>query len=153
MLSGRGIGIIFGFFLIMVSIWIIVDSYRLSVGNLKDPGPGFLPFFAGILMLILVFVNLKKTSVYSPKADGAFSSYKNLMRVIYTLTVAIITAVFFETLGYFVMGAFFLIMLMKVVNNEKWVRTLIITMFAMFMSYLIFIYILEVQLPSVPFGK
>jgi len=104
-------------------------------------------------MLILVLVNLKKTFLSSKKADGGISSYKNLMRVVSTLAVAIITAVLFENLGYFVMGVFFLIMLMKVVNNEKWVRTLMITVFAMVMSYLIFIYILDVQLPSGPFGK
>ena len=153
MLSEKRIGVIFSFFLILVSIWIMVDSYKLTIGSLKDPGPGFLSFFAGSLMLILVLVNLKKTFLSSKKADGAISSYKNLMRVVSTLAVAIITAVLFENLGYFVMGVFFLIMLMKVVNNEKWVRTLIITVFAMVMSYLIFIYILDVQLPSGPFGK
>jgi putative tricarboxylic transport membrane protein len=153
MVSEKRIGIIFSFFLMLVSIWIIFDSYKLTVGSLKDPGPGFLPFFAGLFMLILVLVNLKKTFLSSTKADWAISSYKNLMRVIFTLGVAIITAVFFEYLGYFVMGVFFLIMLMKVVNNEKWVRTLMITVFAMVMSYLIFIYILDVQLPSGLFGK
>jgi putative tricarboxylic transport membrane protein len=153
MLSEKRIGIIFSFFLILVSIWIIVDSYKLTIGSLKDPGPGYLPFFAGLLMLIFVLVNLKKTFLSSTKADWAISSYKNLMRVVSTLAVAIITAVFFENLGFFVMGVFFLIMLMKVVNNEKWVRTLMITIFAMVMSYLIFIYILDVQLPSGPFGK
>lgn len=153
MLSEKRIGVIFSFFLVLVSIWIIVESYKLIIGSLKDPGPGFLPFFAGSLMLILVLVNLKKNFLSSKKSDWDISSCKNLLRVVSTLGVAIITAVFFEYLGYFVMGVFFLIMLMKVVNHEKWVRTLMITVFAMVMSYLIFIYILDVQLPLGLFGK
>ncbi len=153
MLSEKRIGIIFSLFLILLALWIMVESYRLTIGSLKSPGPGFLPFFAGLLMSILVLVNLQRTFLSSRRTDWAVSPYKNLMRVVYTLAVAIVTAVFFENLGYFVMGAFFLIMLMKVINNENWGRTVIITIFAMAMSYLIFIYVLEVQLPSGLFGR
>ena len=40
-------------FWLLFSLLICVESYRLKLGAINQPGPGFFPFSAGFVMLIL----------------------------------------------------------------------------------------------------
>jgi hypothetical protein len=40
-------------FWILFSLVTCVESYHLKLGAIQQPGPGFFPFSAGLLMLIL----------------------------------------------------------------------------------------------------
>jgi hypothetical protein len=42
-----------GMFWLVISLAIAVESYRLGVGQLHAPQPGFLPFFASLLLGVL----------------------------------------------------------------------------------------------------
>ena len=151
MISKRVLEIIFCLFLIGVGIWITSDSYRLTIGRLREPGPGFFPFFAGILVALLSSVKLVHLVLQSKRAERAFSSYRDLMRIIYVLFGAVLAMAFFERFGYFIVASLYLILLMKVVSQEKWLRTFTVTAFTMFFSYLVFVLILRIQLPISPF--
>ena len=45
-------------FWLLFSVFICVESYRLKLGTINTPGPGFFPFSAGLVMLILSLVAL-----------------------------------------------------------------------------------------------
>ena len=42
-----------GLLLSIMSLWICIESYRLSIGSLRNPGPGFIGFLSGFVMGIL----------------------------------------------------------------------------------------------------
>ena len=129
MLSKKQIEIAFIFVLLITSIVVIVESYKMSLGNLREPGPGFLPFSAAVIMGILILIHLVKVTITLTSTEPAFSSFANLKYLFYTIIIAFATALFFESLGFIVMTAFFLISILKFVGRESWPRILSITIF------------------------
>lgn len=152
MLSKKQIEIAFTCILLLTSIIVIVESYKMSIGNLREPGPGFLPFSAAVIMGTLVLIHLIKTILTIINIEPAFASLSNLKYLFYTIIIAFITALFFERLGFIVMTTFFLITILKIVGRESWVKILWLTFFILISSYLVFIILLNIQLPLGPFS-
>ena len=152
MLSKKHIEIAFTLVLLLTSVVVIIESYKMSLGNLRDPGPGFLPFCAAVIMGILILIHLIKVRLTLTDTEPAFSSFGNLKYLFYTIIIAFTTALFFESLGFIVMTAFFLISILKFVGRENWFRILSITTIVLIFSYLIFIILLKIQLPMGPFN-
>jgi|GEM_PF-2423652 hypothetical protein len=53
--------IIANVFWLVLSIAVCLESWRLDVGGLHTPGPGFLPFYAAILLGVLALISLIQT--------------------------------------------------------------------------------------------
>ena len=54
-------------FWIGLSLFLMVHSYKLGLGRLRDPGPGLMPFIIGVLMFVpsayLLIAELLKSDV------------------------------------------------------------------------------------------
>jgi hypothetical protein len=144
--------IIFVLFLCIVSTWVIVEGYILSLDELHDIGPGFLLFFEATFMGILSLASLIKVSRSHMKAMPAFSSYHRLGRVCWTILITFITALFFETLGFILMTAIYMVLLLRFVGQERWIRLSLVTILTIILSYIIFNFLLGMQLPTGPLG-
>jgi len=99
-----------------------VGSYRLPVGigSLSDPGPGFFPFWAGIIMGILSFVAYMKALRIKGEDIGPWYSRERWRKVLLILAIITGYALVLETLG-FVLSTFLLLFtLFKLVENQRW---------------------------------
>ena len=152
MVTNKLLEIMFTLFLLAVSIWILVESFILSLGNFHDPGPGFLCFLGAFLMGILSLTNLIKVLVSRKKTEAAFSSLMGLGGLLFTVVIVTMFALLFETLGFIIMSTLFMGLMLRLVGKERWVRLSLITISSVMLSYLIFKILLNIQLPVGPFG-
>lgn len=152
MVTNKLLEIMFTLFLLAVSIWIVVESFILSLGNLHDPGPGFLCLLGALLMGILSLTNLIKVSMSREKTAPAFSSLKGLGGLILTVVIVTMFALLFETVGFIITSTLFMALMLKLVGQERWVRLSLITISSVILSYVIFKILLNIQLPVGPFG-
>lgn len=150
MISKKQFEIFFSSVILVTSIWVMTESIKMSLGNLREPGPGFLPFYAAAIMGVLTLINLIKIIFSAVPSVPVFESFANLRLLLYTIIIALLTALFFESLGFIIMTTFFLILTLKFVGRESWFRILRITLFILIFSYLIFIVLLNIQLPMGP---
>jgi putative tricarboxylic transport membrane protein len=151
-ITERILEIIFSLFLCVICIWVISEGYALSLGNLDDIGSGFLLFFESILMLILSAANIAGVIKHRGKPKPAFDSHQGLAKVALTIFITLITAVFFEIFGFVLMASLFMVLLLKLVGQEKWLRLSIVTLLTIALSCSIFNLLLNIQLPTGPFG-
>ena len=42
-----------GFFCLILGVSICIESYRVSLGDFHNPGPGFFPFLIGLAIAVL----------------------------------------------------------------------------------------------------
>ena len=108
--------------LLVFSLLTCVGSYRLPVGigSLSDPGPGFFPFWAGIIMGILSFVAYMKALRIKGEDIGPWYSRERWRKVLLILAIITGYALVLETLG-FVLSTFLLLFtLFKLVENQRW---------------------------------
>jgi putative tricarboxylic transport membrane protein len=128
----------------VITAW---SSVHLSMGRVKHPGPGFLPFGLAICLIILSLALILK----SWKGDIStipFWPQRTWLRPLLGVSIFIFYALVIKWLGFLLTTFFFLIIWMRLIERVRW-RTLIgISIGTTAGLYLIFVFFLEVPLPT-----
>ena len=136
-------------FWLLFSLFICVESYRLRIGTINDPGPGFFPFSAGLIMLILSLIALfqligKKNSIERKPRQEPFRWW-NIV-----IILAAVTAYAFslEKVGFLINTFLFICLLLKVVEPQSWKTAILGGLITAVAANLIFNVIFQAQIPS-----
>src|SRR5262245_56857256 len=135
-------------FWLAVAIFFSIEGLtQLKLGTLHQPGPGFFPFWAGVVLgllsLVLLFNSLKSgerlslTGLKSSKfllATGAILAYLLLL----------------ETLGFVTITFLFLFLLLRL-EYKGWMFSALSALAGALASYAFFLLWLKTQLPTGPF--
>ena len=144
-----------GLFWVAISIFVCWVSIPIGIGTFKSPGPGFLPFSAGVVLGTLS-VALVITSILQGKEEGRILSLWRGVKwhkVILVLTSLFIYTLLLPILGYLITTSGLLILLFGIKRKQRlWIQVLSALITA-WVSYLIFYVWLEVQLPKGIFGS
>jgi putative tricarboxylic transport membrane protein len=136
-------------FLLLISITTCVASLQLSLGSLKTPGAGFMPFVAGAFLgvfalSILVEALLKTISV--PKTFWENAAGK--LRVFLTLASLLLYVIGLNFLGFIIMTGLFVGFLLAVIGNERWTTVIAGGILSALGSFALFELWLKLQLPK-----
>ena len=129
---------------------IAFGSYRMGLGTLNHPGPGFLSFWCGAILLglsVLVFVK----GMLSPRDPvgtlqrlwGGTRWYKGL----YVVASLLIYNFTFAYWGFILSTVLLLLFLFKAIEPQKWSVAIGGALVASVGSYVLFARWLDVQLP------
>jgi hypothetical protein len=153
--------------LIVLALGIFVtyhSYYSLRIGILISPGAGFLPFLCGLSLIALGIVwRLQTILIKSPphaeptgdpmvvdcEAEPAplpVSRVKLCLAFVTTLVYACL----FERIGFLAATLVFMLGWQMVVERERWLKAIIITVLCTAAMYTLFSYLLHVELPSNP---
>ena len=130
-----------------LSVWTLT-SYE--IGRLTQPGTGYLPLWLGILLILLSLILLVAQIKKSPGARQAVpprARSGGWKKAVYTILVLIVAAFFFERVGYLLTFFCLIVLLMKGVEPQSWKRILLTALLTSVGVYVVFILLLEVQLP------
>jgi len=131
--------------------FITLESYRMGLGTLRRPGPGFLFFWAGILMAILSLIVLSRA--WANRRREALPT-KAIFGPIDFLKIALVSAsvflyaIFMERLGFIPVTLILLLFLLGVVERKKIVFTVLFSIAVTAAAYFIFEILLHSQLPK-----
>jgi hypothetical protein len=139
-----------GIFWLLFSILVSTESYRLGLGSLRKPGPGFFFFWTGMFLgLLSLIVILRSSGTRKPPEDqGAFSGKVNLAKIILVLVGLFLYALLMETLGFLIVSFFLFLFLLGIVEKKKWFLTLWVSLVVTVLTYVIFEIGLQSQLPK-----
>lgn len=135
-------------FWLIFSLLICVESYRLKLGAINKPGPGFFPFSAGLIMLILslaaLFQSIRKKSDVEKTTRQEPFRWWNIV-----IILAAITAYAFslEKIGFLINTFLFMCLLLKVVEPQTWKTAIIGGLITTIAANLIFNVIFRTQIP------
>ena len=136
-------------FFICVGAFFSFYGRTVEIGTWNEPGPGFMPFWCGILLTAMaVFLLLgsfkrrewKVMPPFFPRSDSC-------KRVLMGFLSMVAYLLLFKSLGFTLVTFLFIAFLLKAVFPQSWARTLIIAAATAILSRLIFINFLETQLP------
>lgn len=138
-----------GFFWLIFSVVIAIESYRLEIGTLLSPKAGFLPFGASLALGILSLVLLLSVSKrQKAQGEGGLEFNKQrLNKVVFVLISLFAYALLLNTLGFILCTMIFICFLVGVVEPQKWSVIIITTISIPMISYVIFAVWLKVQMP------
>jgi putative tricarboxylic transport membrane protein len=133
---------------LLFSMAVCLESWRLDAGSLHSPGPGFLPFIAGLLLGILAviaFIQGLKKKDFREKEALSFGTY--LIKV-GLLTGVLVVYIFFLNILGFLVGTFLLLLfLFRIVEPLGWRTVIVASLITLGAVYLLFDVFLGTQLP------
>ena len=137
-------------FFLLTGIFFALYARTVEIGAFTAPGPGFLPFWAGLTLVAMSIVLLLKS--YSRRADTARPSFfpqpDSWKRVLAVFLSLIAYNLLLTPLGFTIATFLFLTFLVKFIFPQTWRRSLVVGILGSVFARLLFINFLETQLPK-----
>lgn len=145
--------LIVAFVLEGLGIWVAIDSYKLGLQTLGNPGAGFFPFLSGILLCILILPicinSLKDLRKVNRAVGEKLAGYQvNLKKRSAVLACLIGYFLFLNILGFLITTSLFMYGLFCVGIRRKWLFILVFSVVVAGLSYIIFDVLLQISFPS-----
>jgi len=138
-----------GLFWCFFSIFISYESYRLGLGTVYQPGPGFLFFWTGIVVALLALVVVVKSFMAGPEeAQERLFTKGSVAKVVYVLLALFLYAVLIEPIGFIIVTLLLFLFLLGVIEKKGWLYTCLMSILVTGLAYLVFETALQSQLPK-----
>ena len=130
--------------------FLIAGSLQLHVGNLSEPGPGFLPMVTGGLFWLVTLVHLGQL-VRKPAEEAAS---EDVWKGIHWQRGAVVVGglVFYaftvEFLGYLVATFLLMVVMFSLYDRRRWKMAIVSSLAVIAVTYVVFCLWLNVQFPA-----
>ena len=143
-----------GFFWLGVSIFVCLEAIWVSVGTFHSPGPGFLPFWAGVVLgsfsiLLIVTSVLKKKGGKKLREMWKGMAWKKVLLALFSLFLYILLL---PGIGYIITTFGLMLLMSGIIRRSKLWTEVMIPLITVLASYFIFNTWLGIQLPKGIFG-
>ena len=136
-----------------IGLAIVLYSGKYGLGSLSSPGPGFVPFLAGVaiggLSLVVFFQQWREGKEEKLQDLWEKKDWPTMLKVMGAL---VLYAVFLKSLGFLSTTFFLIVYLFRIIEPMAWKRVLIGAILTALGSYVVFEVWLEAQLPAGIFG-
>jgi putative tricarboxylic transport membrane protein len=139
-------------FWLMFGIIVSIASYRLGLGSVREPGTGFLPFGAGMLLAILSLCSLFQD--YRKQVHPKEPLFKNTFWIkVFLVFIALLVYAQLLPHGGYIMCTFLLMFfLFFIVERQKIWKVAFYSLLTVGSTYYVFSKALNLQFPVGPFG-
>jgi len=142
-------------YLIADFVWLIlgvavcVESWRLKIGAFNNPGPGFLPFWAGLLLGVLSLISLIRTAATEEvREEPSVWTEVNVPKLALVMLALLLYVALLDTLGFFLCTFLLLIFLFRAAEPYRWSVVLSASVLSLAAVYVVFVVLMDVRLPS-----
>jgi len=139
-----------GIFWLVFAVLVSIESYRLGLGTLYHPGPGFVFFWAAIVLGIMSLVILIQAwgSKNSEESGIHYLGKLSIRKIILVLISVFLYALLMEKLGFIPITLLLFIFLLGIVERKGWFFTISTSIVVTALAYLLFETWLKSQLPK-----
>ncbi|MEW6718841.1 MAG: tripartite tricarboxylate transporter TctB family protein [Thermodesulfobacteriota bacterium] len=137
----------FSFALTLLSVAYLYFVWRMDVGNLLEPGPGFMPAVVGSMALVASFLIFLGTLKGKAEKDGEKVPAEGMWRFAACVAAIAVFIPLFTVLGSLI-SIFIIVFLMnKILGAKGWVQPLVLALACSAVTYVLFVLMLDVPLP------
>ena len=127
-------------------------SLRMPVGTFRMGGPGLFPLCLGIILMILSGAFILKTSLQgreeqSQRSTSIESSASPLPMILFLGTM-VLSALFFNKLGYPLVSFLLMLSLLRILGMKRWNMNVLISTVTSAGSYFLFVQWLNIPMPK-----
>ncbi|MEI7670710.1 MAG: tripartite tricarboxylate transporter TctB family protein [Deltaproteobacteria bacterium] len=133
--------------LLIFSCLVMIESVRLKLDDIRDPGPGFVPFFLGLTLAILsimafIFPDTQK------KMAAFWSDWQKGQGIIFIFAGLVVYLFLVKILGFYIDTFLLMTFLLKMFGETGIKRPLLISLLTVGVTYLIFHKLLFIPFPQ-----
>jgi hypothetical protein len=141
-------------FWLVISIIVCVESIRARVGTFKNPGPGFLLLWAGVILGIFAIILLTTSILRKRVEDKITNPFKglDLWKIILVMASLFAYSFLLSWGGYIIMTFGLMVFLFSAIRRGRVWIDVTIALITVLASYIVFFKWLGIQLPRGIFG-
>lgn len=136
---------------LLAGLFITIKSiFSLELGTVRDPGPGFFPLILGIALSFLSLAILIGAILAKPEENRSLRKLwagLSWPKMFYTIGVLLIYPIILDMVGFLLTTLFILTLLCIGIEPKRWKLGIALSILASVCSYVLFDWILQVQLP------
>jgi putative tricarboxylic transport membrane protein len=134
--------------LFVVGLFIVFYAPQFGLGSLSVPGPGFMPFLAGLVICgFSIITFLRAFLSQSAEVEKIWASIK-FRRLIFVILMIIVYTLLLKKLGFMICTFFLILMLVRYAGSRTWLVSILGGGLSAILSYLLFEMWLKAQLPK-----
>ena len=137
-----------GFFWLFLGVLASAESYRLGLGTVHRPGPGFLFFYIGIFVSIMALIILTRAWVTKKIETQKIFGGHNVRKAAHVLISIFLYALLMEPLGFIPVTFLLFLFILWIVEKKRWAVALLTSIAVTVAAYLLFEAALQSQLPK-----
>jgi putative tricarboxylic transport membrane protein len=132
----------------------VVGALQQGLMRKDVPGPGFLPFLSGIALMVISLFVLIPALLKGKKDQGSdlFPTRQSFKKLLFAIAALFGFGIALEYLGYLLTTFLFMLSIARLIEPKGWWTTTLVAFLTAALSYLLFVVLLEVQLPKGPLG-
>ncbi len=136
-----------GLFWFLLSVVVCFYARRLGLGHFRNPGPGFLFFWSGVVLCVLSLIVLFQTIKPADKEEKTFGnvSWAKVISVIFAL---VLYGLILEWLGFVLSTVFFMGFLLRSIEARRWYVVILVSVVSSLLTYALFELWLHARLPK-----
>jgi hypothetical protein len=140
-------------FWMLFSISVLIESFRIGIGSLQNPGMGFSSFWASGLLGILSLVLFLQASLKqeSTRGESLFADIQ-WKRIVFILIVLVIYSKVMPLLGYVISTFLLMTFLFWILERKKMWQVFLLSIVTTILTYFVFSKWLNCQFPNGPLG-
>ncbi len=138
-----------GIFFLCIGLFFAFYARTVDIGSIEEPGPGFLPFWAGMLLTgMSALIILKALVGRSVKAEPFFPEHDSWKRILSVIISLIAYNFLLTPLGFTLVTFLFVGFLVKCIFPQPWLRSITTAALSTLGARLLFVNLLELQFPK-----
>ena len=134
-----------GAFLVL-GILAMIEAHNLSLGDIHNPGPGFVPFFLGLSMTILSFLSFLSPDM-KIAGDAFWNQWERGKSILYIFAGLIVYLLLLKTLGFYLNTFWLMIYLMSLAGEKGYRKKLMVSGLTIAVIYVVFSRLLIIPFP------
>lgn len=136
--------------LLVLSLYVALESWRLGLGTYSRPGPGFFPFYSSFVLGLLALILTLRAWRGALEREEAWGKWISILLVALAMLGF---ALLLDRLGFLLTTFLFIGSLLYVVERRDWIVSLGAAALTALAAYAIFELWLRAQLPAGILGR
>lgn len=132
---------------LIFSCSIMVESVRLRLDDIRDPGPGFVPFFLGLTLAILSIIALIFPDTQK-KMAAFWNDWQKGRDIIFIFAGLVVYLLLVRLLGFYIDTFLLMTFLLKTFGEKGYKRALLVALLTVGATYLLFHKLLFIPFPQ-----
>jgi hypothetical protein len=138
--------------LFLIGLFVLLYAPRFDLGRLSAPGPGFMPFLAGLIICIFSAITFLSGFLAKPAKAQKIWANIEFRKLIFTVVMLMVYTLFLKQIGFIICTFFLVLILVRYAGSRTWFISILGGGLSSILSYLLFETWLRAQLPKGIFG-